>query len=50
MDNGLNTSLGSIIWRVLKNKLAADLTYDDAAEYALEALKLIGAPLVYQNK
>ena len=36
-------SLGSVIWRVLKNPLANELSHDEAAEYALEfARKYLG--------
>ena len=40
-------SLGSIIWRVLKNPLCSELTYEECAEYALEFIKLLGAPVAY---
>lgn len=43
-------SLGTILWRVLKNPLAAELTYEEAAEYALEFIKLLGAPVAYEDK
>lgn len=50
MYNGLLTSLGNVIWRVTRSPLAADLMYEQAAEYALEFIKLIGAPLVYSDE
>lgn len=50
MNNGQTVGLGMIIWRVMNNKLVTDLSYDQAAENAIEALRLIGAPLVYKNK
>jgi hypothetical protein len=50
MHNGKTISLGQILWKVMNNKLITDLSYDDAATYAIEALRLIGAPLVYENK
>jgi len=40
-------SLGSIIWRVMKNPLCSELTYEECAEYALEFIKLLGAPVAY---
>jgi hypothetical protein len=43
-------SLGEILWKVLKNPLCQELTYEEAAEYALEFLKLLGAPLIYLDK
>jgi hypothetical protein len=50
MYNGKTTSLKTILWKVMNNPLAADLTYDLAAEYVLEGIKLIGAPLSLINK
>jgi hypothetical protein len=50
MNNANYKSLGSIMWRVLKNPLASELTYEEAAEYALEFIKLLGAPVAYENK
>lgn len=48
MYNGKVISLKEILWKV--TRLAPDITYEDAAEYAIEAIKLIGAPLTYENK
>lgn len=50
MYNGKTISLGAIIWKVFKNKLITDLSYDDAAEYALEFIRLVGAPLAFINE
>jgi hypothetical protein len=50
MFNGKLISVGSILWKVLRQPIAADLTYDQAAEYVLEFLRLIGAPLSYIDK
>lgn len=50
MYNGKTISLGQIIWKVFTNKLVVDLTYDDAASYALEFIRLVGAPLAFNNK
>tara|TARA_R110002020_G_scaffold68971_2_gene179867 strand:- start:5921 stop:6667 length:747 start_codon:yes stop_codon:yes gene_type:complete len=50
MYNGKTVSLGAIIWKVFKNKLITDLSYDDAAEYALEFIRLVGAPLALVNE
>jgi hypothetical protein len=50
MTNSNYRSLGSIIWSLLKNPLAEQLTYEEAAEYALEGIKLLGAPVIYLSK
>lgn len=50
MTNGNHKSLGFILWRVLKNPLCQDLTYEEAAEYALEYIRLLGAPMAYIDK
>lgn len=50
MHNGKNISLKTILWKVLRNPLAADLTYEEAAEHAIEAIRLIGAPLMYEDR
>lgn len=38
------------MWTLLKNPICQDLSYEDAAEYALECIKLLGAPVIYINK
>lgn len=43
-------SLKKILWRVMQHPLAADLNYDDAAMYAIEAIELIGTPLTLVKK
>jgi hypothetical protein len=43
-------SMGSVLWTVLRNPLAAELTADEASEYGLEFLKLLGAPVAYEDK
>lgn len=50
MYNGKTVSLKQILWRILKNPLASELTYEGAAEYAIEALTLLGAPLILIDK
>jgi len=45
--NGKLVSVGTILWRVLRHPLALDLTYEQASEFALEFLRLIGAPLSF---
>jgi hypothetical protein len=50
MTNSNYKSLGTILWALLKNPLASELTYEEAAEYALECIKLLGAPVLYLNK
>lgn len=47
MISGKNVSIGTILWRILKQPLAQDLSYESAAEYAIEYLRLIGAPLSF---
>ncbi len=41
--------LGGILLKVMRHPYASDLTHDDAADYAIEALQLLGAPIVYDN-
>lgn len=50
MINGNYKSLGTILYKILRNPLCAELSYEDAAEYALEFIKLLGAPVAYINK
>lgn len=50
MTNGNYISLGTILWKVLKNPLCAELSYNEAAEYTLEFLKLVGAPSLFLDK
>lgn len=50
MYNGKVKSLKTILWKVMNNPLAVELSYDLAAEYALEGIKLIGAPLSLVNR
>lgn len=49
MYNGKTVSLKQIMWRVANHPLMRDINYEDAAMYALEAIRLIGAPLMYTN-
>ncbi len=50
MYNGQNISLGSIVYKVLNLPITSQLNYEDAAEYSIEALRLIGAPLAFEKK
>ena len=50
MTNSNYKSLGSILYKILRNPLCAELTYEDAAEYALECIKLLGAPVIYTTQ
>lgn len=50
MTNSNYISIGSILWKVLKNPLCSELSLSDAAEYALEFIKILGAPMVYLDK
>lgn len=45
MYNGTTVSLKTVLWKVLNNPYASELSYELAAEYAIEAIRLIGAPL-----
>jgi hypothetical protein len=49
MERTNSVSLGRIIWKILNNPLAANLTYDEAAEYATEAIGLLGVPVLYDK-
>lgn len=50
MYNGNTVSLKRVIWKVMNSRLMQDLTYELAAEFASEAIRLIGAPLAYEDK
>lgn len=50
MVTGKTVSVGNILWKVLKQPIVQDLKYEDAAEYAIEYLRLIGAPLSFEDK
>lgn len=49
MVSGKTVSIGNILWKVLKQPIVQELKYEDAAEYAIEYLRLIGAPLSLQD-
>lgn len=49
MENGQTVSIGTILWKILRNPLAIDLSYEEAASYTLEAIGLIGAPVTYDD-
>jgi hypothetical protein len=49
MERNNTVSLGRILWKVLNNPLASSLTYDEAAEYATEAIGLLGVPVLYDK-
>lgn len=50
MYNGTTVSLKEILWKTMNNPLASDLSYELAAEYAVEALRLVGAPFVLEDR
>ena len=50
MMTGRTVSVGNILWKVLKQPIVQDLKYEDAAEYAIEYLRLIGAALSFEDK
>lgn len=43
-------SVGAILWSVMRNPLANDLGYDEAAEFATEAIRLIGCPVLFGDE
>lgn len=47
MNSGKSVSIGHIMYKVLRHPLAQDLAYDQAAEFALEFIRLVGAPLSF---
>ena len=50
MVTGKTISVGNILWKVLKQPIVQDLKYEDAAEYAIEYLRLIGSALSFEDK
>jgi hypothetical protein len=50
MYNGQTVSLKSILWSILRNPNYAELNPEDAAELAVEAIRLLGTPLAYIDK
>lgn len=48
--NGKMLSIGEILWKVLNTPVCSELTLEQASEYALEVLRLIGAPLSFIDK
>ena len=50
MHNGKQVSIGNILWRIMRQPIAAELSYEQASEFALEFIRLVGAPLAYIDK
>jgi hypothetical protein len=50
MYNGNTVSLKRILWNVMNHPLAQSLTYEIAAGFASEGIRLVGAPLGYEDK
>jgi len=50
MVNGKTISVGEILWNVLRQPVATELSLEQASEFALEVLRLIGAPLSFLDK
>lgn len=50
MYNGQTVSIKNVLWKVMRHPLAADLTYEEAAGFAIEAIRLLGAPLTFIDK
>lgn len=49
MVSGNRVSLDTVLWKVTRGPLYEQLNPDDAAMYAKEAIRQIGAPLIYKN-
>ncbi|MGK2864914.1 MAG: hypothetical protein ACSLE0_23480 [Chitinophagaceae bacterium] len=50
MYNGGTISLKKVLWKVMNSSFMQDLSYEVAAELAVEAIRLIGTTLSYENK
>ena len=50
MVNGKTVSLKTVLWKVFRNPYITNTSYEEAAEYAIEALELINTPLIKINK
>lgn len=50
MYNGKTVSLKEIMWRVSAHPLMKDIMYEDAAMYAVEALRILNVSLLNENK
>lgn len=50
MISGSTTGMGAILWKVLRHPLASDLTLEQASEFAIEFIRIIGAPLTFIDK
>lgn len=48
--NGKLVSIGEILWKVLNMPICSELSLEQASEFALEVLRLIGAPLSFIDK
>jgi hypothetical protein len=49
MYSGQTISLKTLLWKIMRNPIAEDLSYEEAAEHAVEGLRLIGAPLLFED-
>ena len=49
MKSGKTISIGRILWNVLKKPIIKDLSIEDASEYAIECIRLLGAPAAYDK-
>lgn len=50
MVSGSTVGMGSILWKVLRHPLASDLTLEQASEFAIEFIRIVGAPLTFIDK
>lgn len=49
MYSGKTVSLDQILWKIMGKGIYSQLNEEDAALYASEAIRLIGAPLAFEN-
>lgn len=50
MYNGKSVSLKEVMFEVMRNPMMKDISFEDAASFAISALHLINAPLIYKDK
>lgn len=50
MHNGKTISLKEIMFEVLRNPMVKDLSFEDAASFAIRCLRLINTPLIFIDK
>lgn len=50
MISGSYISLKEVMWKIMRSPLMVDLPYEQLAEYTLEVIKLLGAPLSFKDE